>query len=228
VVGADRYFARWLMPAYPLLVLLAGVALARVAQRVARRPALRAIVLVTLLAAILVQPVLADLRTGRLLGRDDTRQLTRDFVTTRLRAGTRAVVEPAVPDRFFGDHLRLGFGPPPKTARNRAGSPTRFIRSLSPARLERYRRAGFCTVIVSSFIRDRALARGTARIDGYYAALERESRVLFHASPYKRGAKPVPFDFDWSTHLYYPRAYERPGPDMTVYRLDGCRDPAAS
>ena len=36
------------------------------------------------------------------------------------------------------------------------------------------------------------------------------------------GARPVPFDFDFSTHLYYPGAYQRPGPDVTIYRLRGC------
>ena len=226
VIGADRYFARWLMPAYPVLALFAGVAIARAAAALTTRPALRAGALAALVAAALVQPVIADVRTSRLLGREDTRAMTRDFVLNELPAGTPAVVEPAVPDGFFGDHLRLGFGPPPKTARNRAGGPTRFIRSLSPARVERYRAAGFCTVITMSLVRDRALAKDTARIDGYYRALQRQGRVIFHASPYKPGAKPVPFDFDWSTHLYYPRAYERPGPEVTVYRLDRCRERA--
>jgi hypothetical protein len=34
----------------------------------------------------------------------------------------------------------------------------------------------------------------------------------------------VPFNFDWSFD-YYPLAYARPGPEMTVYRLTGgaCR-----
>jgi hypothetical protein len=73
-----------------------------------------------------------------------------------------------------------------------------------------------------SLIRDRALARPTPRIKAYYRRLARESHVLFHASPYKPGARPVPFDFDISTHLYYPRAYERPGPEVTIYRLRDC------
>ena len=43
---------------------------------------------------------------------------------------------------------------------------------------------------------------------------------MFRASPYAPGAKPVKFDFDWSFD-YYPLAYHRPGPVMTIYRLHG-------
>ena len=30
------------------------------------------------------------------------------------------------------------------------------------------------------------------------------------------------FDFDQSTHLYYPAVYHRPGPEVRVYRLNRC------
>src|SRR5439155_27180057 len=170
--------------------------------------------------------VVADVRTGTLLGREDTRQLTREFMAGHVPAGARVVVEPAVPLGFFGGRYAEGFGPPPKTAHDQAGTPTRFIRGLSPARTDRYRRSGYCVVVVMSLVRDRALAVRSPAAAAYYRRLARESRILFHASPYRPGAKPVPFDFDFSTHLYYPRAYARPGPDVIVYRLDGCREGA--
>ena len=44
--------------------------------------------------------------------------------------------------------------------------------------------------------------------------------VAYEASPYREGADPVEFNFDWSFD-YYPLAYHRPGPVMTVYRLQG-------
>jgi hypothetical protein len=81
--------------------------------------------------------------------------------------------------------------------------------------------------VTLSFVRDRALATGRPRVRAYYRALAREGRVVFRASPYRAGAHPVPFDFDLSTHLFLPRAYERPGPDATVYRLRGCREARA-
>ena len=40
-------------------------------------------------------------------------------------------------------------------------------------------------------------------------------------SPYEEGADPVPFSFDLSYNSY-PRAYERPGPTVRVYRLRDC------
>jgi hypothetical protein len=54
----------------------------------------------------------------------------------------------------------------------------------------------------------------------YYRELERRSELVFRASPYRSGAGPVEFNFDWSFD-YYPLAYGRPGPDMRVYRLTG-------
>ncbi|HEU4974019.1 MAG TPA: glycosyltransferase family 39 protein [Baekduia sp.] len=224
IATADRYFARWLMPTYPVLALLAGVAFARLVALVPARPPVRAVALAALLAVAVVQPVLADVRTGTLLGREDTRAQTRDFLERTLPPQARIVVEPAVPEGFFAGRFTEGFGPPPKTDVNHAGSPTRFIRQLRPARIDRYRQAGFCVVVVMSLVHDRAVGGPGHRADRYYRRLQRESEVLFHASPYRAGAAPVPFDFDMSTHLYYPRAYERPGPDVTVYRLDRCRE----
>ena len=219
---AERSFARWLMPAYPVLALLAGLALARAAAAVTRRPALRAGVLAALLAAVLAQPVAADLRTARVLGREDTRTQARAWVLGRLPAGTKAVVEPAFPLGFFGTHLAQGFAAPPNPPGHHRGTPARFIRTLGAPRVDRYREAGFCTVVTSSFIRDRALAAGTAPVRRYYRRLDRQSVVLFRASPYRAGRGPVPFDFDGSTVLYRAPAYERPGPLVEVRRLRGC------
>jgi Dolichyl-phosphate-mannose-protein mannosyltransferase len=226
----ERYFARWMLPAYPVLALFAGIAVARVAAALAGRPAIRAGVLVLLTAGLLVQPLVADVHVAKVLGRTDTRQLTRDFLARTLPDGGRFVVEPAVPARWTPPGRRAVFGPPPKSATLRWGSVTRFILDLSPARLERYRRAGACTVVTMSDVSDRARAttRRRAAVLGYYRALRRQGRVVFRASPYRRGAEPVPFDFDLSTHLYVPRAFERPGPDVTVYRLRGCREATRS
>jgi hypothetical protein len=54
----------------------------------------------------------------------------------------------------------------------------------------------------------------------YYRELERRAEVVHQDSPYSRGAGPVGFNFDWSFD-FYPLAYYRPGPLMTVYRLRG-------
>jgi Dolichyl-phosphate-mannose-protein mannosyltransferase len=231
-VGADRYFGRWLMPAYPALALLAGIGFAAAARAVARalagarRPGSAAVAggaLAVLLLAALAQPLAADVRTARLLGREDTRAIMKRWVLAHVPEHARTVVEPALPERYFDGHLASGFGAPPKVGADDFARPTRFINALSPARIERYKRAGYCTVIKLSLISERATANRVGPAIAYYRALARQSKVVFRASPYKPGSGGVPFNFDFSTHLYYPSAYERPGPDITVYRLNGCR-----
>jgi hypothetical protein len=88
--------------------------------------------------------------------------------------------------------------------------------------IDQYRRYGYCLVVTFSLVSERALATGDPDVRAYYARLERESDVLRRFSPYDKGAKPVPFHFDLSFN-YYPRAYRRPGPAATVYRLRHCR-----
>jgi hypothetical protein len=57
----------------------------------------------------------------------------------------------------------------------------------------------------------------------YYRRLEQRSRLAYRVSPFREGADPVEFNFDW-TFDYYPLAYHRPGPVISVYRLThgGC------
>ena len=77
-------------------------------------------------------------------------------------------------------------------------------------------------------VRRSPLARRRARVEPdavpqairYYRELERRSTLVFRITPYRDGAEPVRFNFDW-TFDYYPLAYHRPGPEMWVYRLEG-------
>jgi hypothetical protein len=79
-------------------------------------------------------------------------------------------------------------------------------------------------VVSGSTQSGRALAdpRAVPLAIAYYAALARQGEVVYRASPYTHGRDRVGFDFDWSFD-YYPLAYYRPGPEMTVYRLHGGR-----
>jgi hypothetical protein len=223
-LGAGRWFARWLLPVYPVLALLAGVGFVWLARRLfPRRPALAGAALVAIVGVSMIQPILADVHTGRVLGKTDTRTLMRDYLFANFPAKTRLVIDPAVPGTFFRGHFAKGFGPPPKTPGRGYAKPTRYLLDLSPARLARYRRTGHCIVVEMSQIRDRAFLNGMKPAMAYYDALPREGKLIFHASPYAPGAKPVRFDFDFSTALYLPRAYSRPGPDVKIYRLNRCR-----
>ena len=216
-----RFFARWMMPTYPILALLAGIALAGLAAKVPGRPWLRGGVLALLLAAVLAQPIAADLRTGHVLNRADTRVLARHYLLTHLPRRARVVIEPAAPAGFFDSRVVRGFSAPP-TALVAGGTPQRFILSLGPERIAMYRRHGYCTVITFSAVRGRAEMDHVAPALAYYRRLERQSRLMYAVDPYEPGASPPPFDFDQSTHLYYPSVYHRPGPEVRIYRLDRC------
>jgi hypothetical protein len=98
------------------------------------------------------------------------------------------------------------------------------VRTLSPALIIYYERHGFCWVVSGFTQSGRVLAdpRAVPQAIAYYRALALQARVEYRVSPYRSGRGPVPFGFDWSFD-YYPLAYERPGPLMTVYRLTGGR-----
>jgi hypothetical protein len=99
-----------------------------------------------------------------------------------------------------------------------------YERTLSPALIGYYEGHGYCWVISGSTQSGRAFAdpKAVPLAIGYYRALAKDGEVAYRSSPYAAGQGPVAFNFDWSFD-YYPLAYRRPGPDMTVYRLHGGR-----
>jgi Dolichyl-phosphate-mannose-protein mannosyltransferase len=96
----SRYFGRWLLPAYPLLTMLAAVALVSASELV-RKPTARTLALAGLTVLVLAQSVAADVRTAQVLGRDDTREEARDFLTDSFPPELRVVIEPDVPGRYL-------------------------------------------------------------------------------------------------------------------------------
>lgn len=261
----SRAFGRWLMPAYPQLALLAGIGVAAVGAALGRAIATvgdrsggerrRATVGVAttalVLAVALWQPLRADLHQLAVLGRADTRQQLRDWIVNSGRLELRAVIEPAVPERWYvldpkgvpppwlgrcrgprawghdgwlvtlPNYRRCERGKPALTTRpDGALAATNYYRALFPRLIDDYRFYGYCTVITMSLVRDRARAASSAA-RAYYERLARESTLVKRFSPYRRGAQPVPFHFDHS-YLYYPRAFERPGPEIEVRRLHNC------
>lgn len=223
----SRYFGRWLLPIYPVLVMLAGVALVRAAELVRGRPRLQLAALGALLVVALAQPVAADVRTGRLLGRTDTRELAREWLRIHYPPRLRAIVEPAVPARWY----RLS-----RPGRRAPLSRKQFVRgfaedvaetridyaaTLTPERIDLYREHGFCVVVTMSVIRGRAENDEVPEALAYYERLEREAELLKVFSPFAPGADEPPFHFDLS-YNYYPTAYERPGPVVKIYELRDC------
>ena len=97
-----------------------------------------------------------------------------------------------------------------------------FERTLRTSLLDRYARAGYCHVVTGSTQYGRALTEPdeVPQAIRYYDELERRADVVYRVSP--RGEAPVRrFSFDFSFNSY-PLDYERPGPEIVIYRLRDC------
>ena len=240
-----RFFGRWLLPVFPIACLLSAYAIVRLTQLASRRvPALGPALAVLGTVLLLGQGIVYSLHSAMTLSRADTRNETRAWLVDNVPANTRIVVEPVVPDAWASDVGR----PNPGTANGARWSkfptsrsniaddgsvlpgPGRIVniedyeRTLYPGLIDKYVEKGYCWVVVGSTQRGRAEAQPqiVPRAIAYYRELERRSTLAYEASPYRKGAKPVKFNFDW-TFDFYPLAYEHPGPVMQIYRLRGGR-----
>jgi Dolichyl-phosphate-mannose-protein mannosyltransferase len=106
--------------------------------------------------------------------------------------------------------------------------------TLGPALIPYYERNDYCWIVSGFTQSGRAFAdpKTVPNAIAYYRELEKQGEVVYHVSPYSSGQPSpvndspgqsrVPFNFDW-TFDYYPLAFQRPGAEMTIYRLRGGR-----
>lgn len=237
-LGAQgRFFGRWLLPAYPMLAIVAAYAAVRLVDTVAARlgsaraeremgsagrlgvSRRRGWLLAAAGLALVLQGVAASTRVDASFGRTDTRVLTRDWLVRNVPLGSRVVVEPFIPDGFLG---RDGLAGPPLFDRYPVQRPFQaYEKRISVDLIEEYRREGYCWVVTGSHQRQRGLKEGLANAEAYYARLTEASSDVLTISPFYATSDPVEFNFDWSFD-YYPRAYERPGPVVHIHRLSRC------
>jgi 4-amino-4-deoxy-L-arabinose transferase-like glycosyltransferase len=206
-------------------------------------PGLRTGILIALVVVLLAQGLYYSVHSGMVLARADTRNLTRAWMLAHIPAGAPIVVEPVAPDGWAREsglraRRRLGYRwvkypslvsriSPAGSLRPGVGRVVgieEYERTLSPALIGFYESHGYCWVISGSTESGRAFAdpKAVPLAIAYYRALAKHGEVVYRGSPYARAQAPVAFNFDWSFD-YYPRAYHRPGPEMTVYRLHGGR-----
>jgi hypothetical protein len=241
----ERYFGRWLMPVFPFICVLAAYAAVEAADALGRfSPALRPTFVAAAVVLLCGQGFVYSLHSGLVTSREDTRNIAREWMVLNVPAGTKIVVEPVVPDQWAQD---IGNPSPITSNGNRwnkyplsrridpaTGEPVPgaagvvniedFERQLQPELVDVFEQQAYCWIVVGSTQRGRAEAEPGAVPNAlaYYKELERRSKVAYAVSPYAKGKGPVKFNFDWSFN-YYPLAYNRPGPDMTIYRLKGGR-----
>jgi hypothetical protein len=230
----SRFYARWMLPLYPALAILAAYAIAQIRQRV----------LFGVLVALAVIPsTFLVVRNALVLGREDTRTIARDWLVANVPQGTKVAFEPIAPTEWYG--VTPGGGPKADPARqwerfNRtqaiitelrkqfrgAGYPANFQnyeRTLSPAMLDVYRREHVCWIVSGSSQYGRAQAESyrVPQALKYYKALRQQADVAFRASPVNAGDKLPRYQVDKSFN-YIESAYHRPGPEMIVYKLRDC------
>ncbi|MDX6676490.1 MAG: hypothetical protein QOE31_542 [Solirubrobacteraceae bacterium] len=241
----ERYFGRWLLPVFPFVCILAAYAAIELVDLAARSwPALKPTVAALAVVAVCGQGFVYSLHSGLVLSREDTRNLAREWMVAHVPLGDKIVVEPVVPDLWAQDigdptplttngYRWIKFPLSKSTIDPRTGRPfpdglaqpvniEDFEKVLTPDLVSTFEQQNVCWVVVGSTQRGRAEAEPAQapRALEYYAELERRSKVAHHVSPYSQGKGPVKFNFDW-TFDYYPLAYNRPGPEMTIYRLQG-------
>jgi hypothetical protein len=237
----DRYFGRWLLPIFPIACLLAAYCGLELAMSAARRRRVLGVLACVLAAAVLLgQGIVYSVHNDLVLSRGDTRNLTRTWMVAHLPRGARIVLEPVVLNSWIEEPpngsgakrwvkyqaLQSVIAP---DGRLQAGTSHKvaledYETTLSPALIGWYERQRYCWVVSGSTESGRALVAPLAAplAVAYYRALAQRALLVYHASPYSPGGRPVGFNFDW-TFDYYPLSYERPGPEMTVYRLRGGR-----
>lgn len=231
----ERFFARWLLPAYPLLCLLAAWAVTRLPWR---RPAVVAAAVVLLCA----QGLVFSLHNDVVLARADTRQLARDWMVANVPPRSKVVIEPFVPAAWAWDPprpsdrataaVRWNKWPTLRSIVNNDGTIRRgrgrivrfedYERTLRPEMVGAYARGGYCWVVTGSTQYGRAYAEPAEVPNAlrYYDELARRGELVYSVRPYADGGEPRAFSFDFSFNAY-PLHYERPGPEVRIYRLRG-------
>jgi hypothetical protein len=243
--GQERYWARWLLPAYPVLCLLAAAGAVAAATGIAallrRRWAFAAsLAVVGALAAL--QGLVLSVHNDRVLRREDTRALARSWLVANTPEGAKMVVEPVFPDQWAmdpghpsevtGNGNRWRKWPTSRSLVNNDGTLRKGVgrvvkledyeRTTRPELVDAYVHGGYCWVVTGSTQYGRAEVASSEVPNAlrYYAELRRRADVVFRVTPWT--GKPVRFSFDDSFN-YRPLSYVRPGPEIVVYRLRGCK-----
>jgi dolichyl-phosphate-mannose-protein mannosyltransferase len=243
----ERYFGRWLMPVFPFVCVLAAYAAIELADWLGRFSAtLRPTFVAAAVVLLCGQGFVYSLHSGLVMSREDTRNIAREWMVANVPAATKIVVEPVVPDQWAQDIgnpspvtkngnrwnkyplSRSNIDPETGTRLSGAGVVVNiedFEKVLRPELVDTFEQQGYCWVLVGSTQRGRAEVEPdqVPHALEYYKTLEQRADVAYEVSPYSRGKGPVPFNFDW-TFNYYPLAFNRPGPTLTIYRLrsGGC------
>lgn len=218
----QRFYARWLMPVYPVMAIFAAYAVVELAQFL--RPRWRAAAGAAVALLALASPLVHIVHNDAVLTRADTRDQAKTWLRQNVGAGERIVIELIAPPPWFNEDGSRGAAalfdhyPIP-----RGTEIEKYAQTLSPAKIDEYARDGFCHVVVGSIQKGRvtkAPEKAPAAASAYYKALDANAVRVATFDPIKPGGDLPRFNFDIS-YNWYPLDFARPGPRIDVYRLTG-------
>jgi heme exporter protein D len=226
-----RFYARWMMPIYPVLAIFAAYGAVELGKWLSGRfkwsSGDRATLplIVGVVTVALIGPLIHVVHNDRVLSRTDTRQLAKQWVIDNVPKDQAVAFDLLGPPPFYNVNgalkgpVAFRYRPLPRGAQVEL-----FAQNLSPAVLEQYRQEGYCYVVSGStqkgrVMKDPSKAPGAA---AYYKALDEQGEKVASFSPMKPGHALPKFNFDIS-YDYYPLGYYRPGPQIDIYRLSGGR-----
>jgi hypothetical protein len=251
-VGSQgRYFARYGMPVYPVLALLAaagGVWLASIVlDRLRASGRVRQALAGVAVLAVLAQGLVWVIHNDVVLTREDTRSEARDWMVANIPPRTTIVVEPVVPREWYADGAVVKDGSRqgyrwerltrtgeekqalirkyPKLRSNirRSADFANYGYTVFPGMLDFYREKGACWIVSGSLQTGRVFnnPKRVPEAVKYYRALERQSDLKYQSTPFDGPGAKNYFQYDLAFNFGQLR-YRRPGPSMRVYRLRNC------
>jgi hypothetical protein len=209
-------FARFMLPAVPVLVLLAAEALVWLTDRLPGPDRVRDAALAGAIAVLLVIPVANTLRFDWLLAQPDTRDVAQEWIEANVPEGAKVLVHSNGPELAGGDRPAPG-------AERQFDLTTMGTTGLSKEPLQSYVDEGYEYLVLSSHSYDRRLldAEKDAARHAFYEELGRKLELVTEFRPHA-GDEGPPFIF---AQIYGPAtdlwSLERPGPTIKVYRIPG-------
>ncbi len=216
----ERFYARWMMPIYPVLAIFAAYAVIELSRFARERWRTAAAVAIAVVG--LAIPLVHVVHNNVVLTRPDTRDQAKAWLLANVGEGEKIVIELIGPKPYFnkggarGGEKQFDYYPLPTGTKVE-----KYAWTLSPALLDTYAAGGYCHVVVGSIQKGRVTkdpSKAPKAASEYYAALDERAEHVVSFSPVRPGESLPRFNFDIS-YDWYPMAYARPGPRIDVYRL---------
>lgn len=206
-------FERFVLPALPVLAVLAAAVLHVAVRRAVASPRRQGPVFAAIVLLVVLPSTISAIRFDWLLTQSDTRTLAKAWIETNVPEGSKVLAHGNGPELAGNGHTA------PLSRRSFALTEVGTT-ELEDEPPEHYEAEGFSYVVTSSFSTDRRLLDEAedARRQAYFADLAQRWEVVAAFRPH--GSAEPPFRF---AQLYSPATdlwhLDRPGPTVTVYRL---------